>query len=545
MVIAFQILLSSCGIESIEPVNESTLEQAITPDCSPTDIQELTATPTSETQTYVLGCNAFLSSSVTIRKRIIISSSYVTLSCADATIDNRGFPWYDENLDAIEIASTYNALSDTWTRPHDVNVSRCHVEGSVRIYGMCMNGQDCEAQRISSASPGHTQRARDRAPTNITLDNMRITANHRTPVYFGPGVTYSSLTNSIIDGTGVKGDLYLDAESAYNRIKSNQFLMNTGGPVISIDGSSDNTIIDNYLSSLDMGGIYLYRNCGEAGTVRWNTPSNNTIINNVFYYNSYNGPNRSIYIGSRGGTQSYCSEDNYSPYGSGSDNRDLATGNVVAQNQIYVNPTTTMIQIGSLSGNAYSNIIDPSNTGNLSSHVVREAGCYLIDGYPNPLTLDNGTTDMRQTNGRPYCSSTPYSCNDGSFWFTTSDCTITAKSFGCTATNTNAGCSGTVACTGTGARIVGAVAACNLEYGSVSSTELNALGGNLLSVVRASDNVSDGICTVASTSRSSGTGVLSGTYNQTQVGFHCHEYDANGGDCNLAGTVYCRTQSSR
>ncbi len=534
-------LVASCAAEDV--ARQDVLEQSIVGNCTAAEISDLTADPTAATESYELNCNAFLSPDVTIKKRVIIRASNVALSCAGATIDNRAFPTHNPNLDMIEVTRRYEGTNSI--RPHDVVISRCTVQGSVRVYGMCMNGQDCEEQRVSSLTPGHTERARERAPTNITLDSMRITANHRIPVYFSPGVTYSTLSNSILDGASVAGAIYLDAESAYNTIESNQFLVDTGREVMSIDGSSNNLILNNYFSSLNEGGIYLYRNCGEDGTARWNTPSYNKIINNVFYYNLYQGPNAAVNIGSRNGSAGYCNEDDHVPYGSGIDDRDLATGNVVAQSQIYVRSPDLMIRASSPS-NAPANFYqDPSNAGGLTSHVTREAGCYLPDGYPNPLIVDNGTVDMRHTNGRPFCATMPYRCHNGRFAPSTSQatCTIAPKSFGCTATNSNAGCSGTVTCTGTGARMVGAVAACNLELGSVTTAQLNALAGNTLSVVRASDVVSDGACTFASTTRSSGTAAL--TVGQPQASFHCHERDSDGGDCNLAGTAYCRTQSSK
>jgi len=50
---------------------------------------------------------------------------------------------------------------------------------------------------------------------------------------------------------------------------------------------------------LKQGGIYLYRNCGEGGTVRIETPSYNRILNNLFVYQRQELSDPAIYVGSR------------------------------------------------------------------------------------------------------------------------------------------------------------------------------------------------------------------------------------------------------
>ena len=70
------------------------------------------------------------------------------------------------------------------------------------------------------------------------------------------------------------------------------------------------------------------------------------IINNIFYYNKYNGDNPSVYLGSRdrGGwfqdTFGFCEDDAGYPFGSSVSDKDYARYNVVMQNQIYKNSST-------------------------------------------------------------------------------------------------------------------------------------------------------------------------------------------------------------
>jgi hypothetical protein len=73
-------------------------------------------------------------------------------------------------------------------------------------------------------------------------------------------VTYSKLINSEVKGISSRVGIYLDAESAYNTIENNSihvdtdddevgetvpFLPDRGWPLIAIDGSTGNKIINN------------------------------------------------------------------------------------------------------------------------------------------------------------------------------------------------------------------------------------------------------------------------------------------------------------
>ncbi|MGV3578830.1 MAG: right-handed parallel beta-helix repeat-containing protein, partial [Brevundimonas sp.] len=81
------------------------------------------------------------------------------------------------------------------------------------------------------------------------------------------------------------------------------------------------------------GGVFLYRNCGEDGVIRHQTPSNNTITGNRFDGAALIAP-RPVVVGSREGRRRYCGDDAGYPYGSSVDDGDHATGNVVTGNTI-------------------------------------------------------------------------------------------------------------------------------------------------------------------------------------------------------------------
>ncbi len=146
---------------------------------------------------------------------------------------------------------------------------------------MGMNGQG-PAVRESSHSLGHTERAQAAAPRRISILGSTLTAYGRIPLYLGPGVTHVTLRDSQIRGTSSATGLYLDAESAENVIADNDFDIRTGREIVAVDGSARNRITGNRFALHGEGGVRLYRNCGEGGTVRHQTPSDNVITGNTF-----------------------------------------------------------------------------------------------------------------------------------------------------------------------------------------------------------------------------------------------------------------------
>ena len=221
----------------------------------------------------------------------------------------------------------------------NVTIRRCKINGSIRIVGLGVYGE-AEAVRKTSLSLGHTERDQAAAPTNTKLWKLTITGHGRIPVYIAPGVTNTTLSDSVINGKTDSVALYLDAESAGNVIRSNTF--NVGGEfilrqlrfreAIAVDGSANNQIIGNVINKANSGGIYLYRNCGEGGTVRHQKPQGNLIAGNTIDITGITEPNHGIWLGSRNGSRLYCSEDNGYPFGSSKNDADFADKNTVRNN---------------------------------------------------------------------------------------------------------------------------------------------------------------------------------------------------------------------
>ena len=215
-----------------------------------------------------------------------------------------------------------------WERPDGLQISHCRLRGAIRVIGLGRNGE-AEAVRLSSRQPDHSQRARAAAPHGVVLEGLEIEALGPIPIYAGPGTVGLQLRNSRLTGESRSVAVYLDAESRDNLISGNRFDLSTGRERIAVDGSASNRIENNRFSSSDRGGIFLYRNCGEGGTVRHQSPVDNLISGNRFGDDD-GAP--SVWLGSRNGRRRYCREDAGLPFGSSSDDGDHADRNRVEGN---------------------------------------------------------------------------------------------------------------------------------------------------------------------------------------------------------------------
>jgi parallel beta-helix repeat protein len=218
-----------------------------------------------------------------------------------------------------------------WDVPERITIRNGRIRGSIRIFGLGVNGEAPKV-RESSHREGHTARAQAAAPRAILLEDIQIEADHRIPLYLGPGVTGVTVRNCTFTGWSASTTVYLDAESGGNRIEGCTFDVRSGREVMAVDGSATNTIIGNRFLQTGYGGIYLYRNCGEGGTVRHQTPQGNVIENNFFNIKDLRQGSYGVWLGSRQGRRSYCEDDAGYPFGSSIDNRDFADHNILHGN---------------------------------------------------------------------------------------------------------------------------------------------------------------------------------------------------------------------
>lgn len=494
--------------------------------------------------------NITLRSTDRIRKSLHFvgrEASHSVVECNGATLDEG-----DASRDMIEVRSRLSAGS--WSRPVGVTLRDCTIKGSVRIYGMGKNG---EAPHVvnSSYSADHVQKVRAAAPLRTTFERVVIEGSGRIPLYFSPGVSRSRFIAGEITGDTNSVAVYFGAESHANVIRDSYIhAQPRSRELIAIDASDHNKLINNRFASLNHGGIYLYRNCGEApkepanarGGVRHTTPSHNHIINNSFFYNKYNGEKPAVFLGSRNGNRNYCHKDSEGSHGSAISDLDYAQHNVVAMNQIFKFAPDKMIRTGRNDTDA-PNFIFENET--VTQRIARTAGCFEDDAFGSPWREHGEELDVVKGDASsPWCLT--MRCEDGEYRWS-GMCEVTNSNWTCRASGSNAGCEGDISCP-SGTRIVGAVAACNLEWGTVSTAQLESLPVGEVKVLRASDRESDGLCRIGGSTLRSGTadvlalrpalrneGRAPATHSRT-TRVQCREKDNNGGDCHLRARLYCQ-----
>lgn len=541
-----------------------TLERVpvVAPPCDEPMLEEIFELAGPDNGTFVeVNCSFSMSppNRIRITKRLVFTGNTqgVTVDCLGYPIDGGpGSHNYDADrgTNMVEIVSSPVEDSELlrWSaRPQNITIRDCEIIGSARIWPLDLWLTRNEKKLAAlSRQPGYVATLRANAPRGIRFEHVVFRAQKQEALYIGTGVTDTEVVDSEFLGGALGVIVYLDAESSRSVLRNNLFdaesdLGDKPREIIAIDGSDHNRIIGNYFSKLDHGGIYLYRNCGEKdpySVVRFTTPSHNQIINNVFYYNQYDGSNPAVFLGSRNNDRDYCDDDDDFPGGSGADNRSFATHNVVMQNQFYKRSVASSIVTKWTDVNV-PNYVAYNET--VLSHQERPSGCYVDTAYGQFLRDGETTRLLRSSTGAPTCRAGRTRCADGKLVddavLSYASCQIDRVPFECPVSGDNRGCSRSTICP-SGTTLVRAAAACNLEYGSVSSTQLAAIPGNGLRVVRSSDDVDSGSCRVGSASISSGETVIERQASGGRVYFGCSEYDENGGDCHIRGELYCQNE---
>ena len=233
-----------------------------------------------------------------------------------------------KSIDCAGEAFNKGKITELQITASNVTIRHCKINGSIRTIGLGHNGE-APGVKASSTKAGHTERAQATAPKNTVLYAVTITGHGRIPLYLGPGTTNFTMYDSTIKSRSDSVALYLDAESGFNIIRNNTFdIAGASREIIAVDGSANNQILTNTIEQAPNGGIYLYRNCGEGGTVRHQAPQNNLIAGNTINNTGGYG----IWLGSRNGGRLYCNEDKGFSFGSSIDDGDFADNNTVRDN---------------------------------------------------------------------------------------------------------------------------------------------------------------------------------------------------------------------
>jgi parallel beta-helix repeat protein len=356
-----QLVLAALLLASVRALSASSAEaEAKQKTCARDIIEEITSATNSPVPTeLVLNCSVTLPTNAVVTKNIVFEGAEASgsiLDCQGSTIDATAGKGTLKRI-AVEVRSQQMG-DERWSAPTNIIIRNCTIKGFVRIRGLDYTGSGKNV-KASSEKRTHTAFIQASAPSHIELLNLKIQTPDNIALYVGPGVTATSLINSDITGHSRATAVYLDAESADNVIENNSFNVTTKSrELIAIDGSARNLISGNIFRNPKNGGIFIYRNCGEGGTIRHQKPEGNRILENVFQYEV--APSRpAVWLGSRGGKQSYCFSDPRYPFGSSLSPNDFAMGNLV-ENNSFTQPLDELIQ-----DQGQANIIrDNRQTGN-------------------------------------------------------------------------------------------------------------------------------------------------------------------------------------
>ena len=270
------------------------------PVCSPEKLDELRSPATADQWRVVVDCSVRLSAGDVIEKEVYLEGeegSRVDFECNNATLGNVSRASRARGTHRLVIRTRHDDKNGAWHPPHDILVSDCRIEGTMRIEGMAG-----EPARLSSLQSGHTERAQSAAPRNILVSNTRFVGSAKLfKLIVGVGVTDVTISNAIFEGDAVGVSVYLSDEAARIQIRGSRFLaIAKRREQVAIDGAAQVTIENNVFTNVEMGGVFIYRNCGERGRVRIQAPMHNVIRSNIFANSGSRMPKRpTIWIGSR------------------------------------------------------------------------------------------------------------------------------------------------------------------------------------------------------------------------------------------------------
>jgi hypothetical protein len=561
-------ILLACLLPTVHAFEMSSPLLSPLPECSAAQKALALEAATKEKNDIKLNCSLILNKSDVLSKGIIFegeSSSKAILDCRGALIDGS-----KPNSPVIQIYVRSKKLpSGDWSVPSNISIRNCHVKGRIQISGMSGSGEG-ELLKVSSRlDDKHTERAQAAAPHHITIENVEIESLGRVLLYFSPGVTHSVVKNSKFKGKLDSTAIYLDTESGKNLIQNNDFdVYSNTREILAIDGSAENVVTGNYFSGLNNGGIFIYRNCGEGGTIRHQLPNRNKIINNIFYYNKMSddpsffketwkdvwnffaevdkakGPPPAIWVASRNGNRPYCDLDKGFPWGSSVDNNDHVKNTIILDNQIYKLRPTIMIRMSDkpfiVGGNQSVNYTSRPSRGSVS---WPRSGCFVKNAFPSAYIQHGQSVELfnDSENGYPRCIGQSAYCEDGVILRTPFQCKNQSPyeiiNFECLAQSSNNGCLKKLRCP-KGMKIISARVLCNLEYGQLSQSKLMSSPWNIMSVVVKSSGL-EGECRMNQVFEKSASRSLAPLIGLTGIEFGCKEKDENGGDCHQLGQLAC------
>ena len=307
--------------------------------CSADFYAKLRSPVKKDDNTIKVDCNIDLKPGEVIARKLDFAgaeASGTSLDCHGATLGTKASkPSSKSPIIAIRSVKKRkgDGNGDGWSVPQGITIRNCKIVGNLRLIGLGISGE-AEEVRKSSLHRNHTENAQANAPSDILISKVTIEATGGIPLYFGPGVTRTTVEKSTLRGKSSKTAVYLDAESANNVLDRNTFAVKTSlREQVAIDGSAKNRITNNRFDDPVRGGIYVYRNCGEGGTIRHQKPQYNEIIGNTFTYDHFRLAAPAIWLNHRDVGKLYCKLNPKYPFGSSLDWHDFAKHNLVKDNR--------------------------------------------------------------------------------------------------------------------------------------------------------------------------------------------------------------------
>lgn len=470
-------------------------------DCSSEKLEELFSPPTAKSSKVILNCSIKLDPSRAVEREVRFlgpEGSNSILDCQGALL-KRG----------VRVSSKRVVMEDgkiKWLRPENITIRNCNIKEGIRVSGIKEIGVINHPEMIASSRlPGHTIRAQAAAPMNIKVENSIIEATGGAPIYIDGGTVGFSLINSTVNGFSNVDGVYLDAESSSHVFSGNTFNLDVGRVIIAIDGSAKNKIINNKFAGKRYAGIWVFRNCGEKGLVRHQTPFDNLISSNIFLPTA-GQIDPDIWIGSRNkffDEESFCWQDKKLDHiANVSDLFDLSFKQLPIKTQKLILDAENY-EVGSSKYNldmAKNNIV----TNNVTSLPIRVSS-------PDNIIRDNEAPRIIRG---PYYKE-------------------------CNVQGSNEGCFTKFTCP-KGTRIHAVKAACNLETPTISKMALYEMGKeSKIKIVRSSLTKEGSLCSVNDISLNEGEMSLSSLVGQDILRLSCKETEKNGGDCAVKAEVYC------
>lgn len=258
----------------------------------------------AETCTYRVTGHVVLDPACRYRGRLRIEDDGVSLDCAGATLD--GSRVVEDASVGVEIFSPRNGAPEL-----GVTVRDCHIQGFDKGIRLRNTGRPAQkgAKHKYALSPQpvliHRVHIRDTSNTGIHIypyvQNVQVINAHvehcsDPGIYLSPRSRRTRVIGSLIEHNGFRGR---------NRAKSPR-------EGLSVDGSSDNELLDNRFHQNAAGGIYLYRNCGEHAS-KPRPPAKNNLIRG----NTFSGGPIGVWVASRQSDRSsarFGCEARHSPY---------------------------------------------------------------------------------------------------------------------------------------------------------------------------------------------------------------------------------------